>query len=59
MTETDMITIPRAMYEDFLDTERWLDALMAAGVDNWDGYDNALEILEKWNEEIENNDAVD
>lgn len=25
--------------------DRWLDALEAAGVDNWEGYDKALEIL--------------
>lgn len=28
-----------------------LDALEAAGVDNWEGYDYALEILEKGGEE--------
>lgn len=27
--------------------ELWLDALEAAGVDNWEGYDEALEILRK------------
>lgn len=26
-----------------------LDALQAAGVDNWDGYENAIEIMEEWN----------
>jgi hypothetical protein len=38
------ITISRDEYERLLDAERYLDALYAAGVDNWDGYSYALEI---------------
>ena len=32
------------------DEERlmWLDALIAAGVDNWDGYDEAINIYQEW-----------
>ena len=26
----------------------WLDALEAAGVDNWDGYDEARSIYKEW-----------
>lgn len=31
-------------------TERlmWLDALEAAGVDNWEGFDEAREIYQQW-----------
>lgn len=34
----------------FTDTQRlmWLDALEVAGVDNWDGYDEALRIYKEW-----------
>ena len=49
----DTITIPVEHYDEILDDVRFLNALRAAGVDNWDGYDYALEI---YNEE-ENNDA--
>lgn len=30
--------------------KRWLDALEAAGVDNWCGYDQAQDIMEEWGE---------
>lgn len=33
--------------DDIEERLNWLDALEAAGVDNWDGYDCALEILEE------------
>lgn len=28
--------------------QQWLDALEAAGVDNWEGYSHAHEILREW-----------
>lgn len=31
---------------------QFLDALRAAGVDNWDGYQHAQEIMEEWNDEF-------
>lgn len=31
--------------------QMWLDALEAAGVDNWEGYEEALRILKVWLEE--------
>jgi len=38
--------------EDLTNIVRWHDSLEEAGVDNWDGYDEALEIYrEKCNEE--------
>lgn len=40
------VTIPRDEYEELLASAGWLDALEAAGVDNWDGIDFAREILE-------------
>lgn len=37
-------------YHPFNDQHRlmWLDALEAAGVDNWEGYDEAWAILKEW-----------
>lgn len=29
-----------------LETQKWADALTAAGVDNWDGYDYAMDMIE-------------
>lgn len=41
----DTITISKLLYEKLLEDEKFLTALCAAGVDNWDGYDYALEIF--------------
>ena len=38
-----MITIDEARYEELLEAEQTLDALVAAGVDNWEGYSYAFE----------------
>ena len=38
-------------YEKVLDRLTWLDALEAAGVDNWQGFDEAREIYREWMEE--------
>jgi hypothetical protein len=43
--------ISKEKYEGLIESERVLNALLAAGVDNWDGYDYAIEILETWKEE--------
>ena len=44
--EDIMITIPRERYEELVKSESKLSALFHAGVDNWDGYDDAMETLE-------------
>jgi len=40
----EKISIPVSEYEDLIKTSRWMNALEAAGVDNWDGIDFAREI---------------
>lgn len=40
------ISISKAEYEALLDDQRLLTALEQAGVDNWEGYSHAMEILE-------------
>jgi uncharacterized heparinase superfamily protein len=46
-----MITISEEEYNKMLDRIMWLDALEAAGVDNWQGFDEAREIYKEWMEE--------
>jgi hypothetical protein len=41
---TQYVTIPLSEYNDLLDSDKFLLALEAAGVDNWGGYDRAKEI---------------
>lgn len=48
MEET--VTITKKEYDDLKDKAQWLRCLQRAGVDNWDGFDDALERL---NAEIE------
>jgi hypothetical protein len=38
----DTITIPIEEYNQLVEDQRILDALHAGGVDNWEGYDEAL-----------------
>ena len=40
-------------YNELVDDQIKLRALEAAGVDNWNGYDTAMDILEEWAEEDE------
>lgn len=47
------VTISLSEYNELIEDQELLQALQAAGVDNWDGYDLALEFLreDKENEE--------
>ena len=40
----EMITITVKEYEELLDQQAKLNALESTGVDNWDGYDEAMGI---------------
>jgi hypothetical protein len=42
-----MITITKEEYDTLKEDALFLRALERAGVDNWEGYDDALDILEK------------
>jgi hypothetical protein len=44
---SDMIEITYEEYKRLLEAERMLGALEGAGVDNWEGYDYAMEMLEQ------------
>lgn len=46
MAGEDLITITKAYYDNLVDNQKFLTALENAGVDNWEGYDNACEEYE-------------
>lgn len=41
--EGDVVTMSLEEYNEFRRTEVWENALRSAGVDNWEGYDWAME----------------
>ena len=46
MADTDgNVTISLSMYEGLINNSNLLAALEAAGVDNWDGYDIAIDMM--------------
>lgn len=47
MNNEEFVTITSAEYEDLLRADKFLTALENAGVDNWDGYDFALELFQE------------
>jgi hypothetical protein len=50
MPERKMVTIQRSYFEELLQRSRTLAALNAAGVDNWEGYGDAMQSLESEDE---------
>ena len=42
----DTVTISKEEYESLLEDSEKLSALEAAGVNNWEGYDSAMELME-------------
>lgn len=49
----DTVEITREEYARLVGDSEWLSCLEAAGVDNWEGYDYALEILHERADEDE------
>lgn len=45
--EDDFVTITKKEYKELLKRDEWLYYLDRAGVDNWGGYDYALELKEE------------
>lgn len=46
----DLIKLINELYEEYLkakENEEWIECLNAAGVDNWDGYDEAQKLLKE------------
>lgn len=46
----DTVTVSAERYAELIEAEAFLDALEAAGVDNWEGYDFAQEIFDAFNQ---------
>lgn len=44
--QNETVNITRAEHEQLLEDQQFLRALQAAGVNNWEGYSEAQEILE-------------
>lgn len=56
----ESVTISSAEYLELNEAAQKLSALEAAGVDNWEGYDTAMEILAEWeddNSELEDGEG--
>jgi hypothetical protein len=51
MNTEKLITITQEEYNMLLDRDARLSALECAGIDNWSGYDYAMEIYREGNEE--------
>ena len=47
----DTITISMEEYERLVDAESTLEALICAGVDNWEGYGYAMSMLDEEEED--------
>lgn len=51
MTTEKMITITQKEFDQLCHDSNFLNCLQGCGVDNWDGYDYAIEAFEEMNEE--------
>lgn len=47
MGEEETVTITKKEYDDLLKDSEWLSCLEAAGVDNWQGYEDAIQMLKE------------
>jgi hypothetical protein len=46
-----VIDINKKIYDELVKDQLKLRALEASGVDNWEGYDNAMDLLQEWKED--------
>ena len=49
-TKVEMVTIPSDEYDELRERDQFLDALEVAGVDNWEGYDMAMDYFRENND---------
>lgn len=54
--EKEMITITKEEYYQLLEDSEWLSFLEMAGVDNWEGYGYAKDLMREENGEDEEDD---
>ena len=43
----EMVTITKTEYDNLKEDRGWLRCLEAAGIDNWEGYDQAIDIKDR------------
>ena len=48
MEKEKMVTIPERLYEKLMKDSEWLNYLEMTGVDNWEGYEIAID---RWEED--------
>lgn len=46
----ELVTITIEEYNRLTERSQWLDMLEGCGVDNWQGYDDAQELFDQFNE---------
>lgn len=51
VVEDGKVTISQEEYDELLNASALLECLKGCGVDNWDGWDDAHEMLDSWKEE--------
>lgn len=56
MKEEKTKTISLEKYNQLLDRSNTLMALEESGVDNWDGYGDAMKLLKTWEDEVYESD---
>lgn len=49
----EVITVPKAKWDELLKRLSWLNALEDAGVDNWEGISYAYELYEEYKDDEE------
>lgn len=53
MTNKPVVIVDVDRYNELVDNERWTMALEAVGVDNWEGYDEALRLYHQYKQQEE------
>ena len=43
----ELVTISKKEYDELCERDEWLTYLEAAGVDNWDGFEYAMELRDE------------
>jgi hypothetical protein len=51
ITFQNTVTISEQEYKKLIDRDLWLSALESAGVDNWEGFEEAMNIRDQWDKE--------
>lgn len=49
----DTVIITKKEYKDLLDDQLFLDSLIGTGVDNWEGYESAVDSYKAANQQLD------